>query len=213
MRTFLPAGTEVAGYRIESLIGRGGMAVVYRAEHLRLGRKVALKLMIPELAENEMFRQRFIRESRLAAAIDHPNILPIYDAGESEGLLYIAMRYVPGSDLKDLLAEQGRLDTTQTLSILSQVANALDVAHAHDLIHRDVKPGNVLLTPGPDAGEPYHAYLSDFGLTKRSMSQSGLTNTGQFVGTIDYVAPEQIAGRAVGRTPTCTPWAASCTSA
>jgi serine/threonine protein kinase len=198
MRTYLPAGTQIAGYRVESLIGRGGMAVVYRAEHLRLGRRVALKLIAPEFAEHEKFRQRFMRESRLAAAIDHPNILPVYEADEAEGLLYLAMRYVEGIDLKGLLAEQGRLDTRQVLSILSQVASALDVAHARSLIHRDVKPGNILLVPGPDAEEPYHVYLADFGLTKRSSSDSGLTGPGQFVGTIDYIAPEQITGKPVG---------------
>ena len=198
MGAYLQVGSEVAGYRIESLIGRGGMAVVYRAEHLRLGRKVALKFIAPELAENEKFRQRFIRESRLAAALDHPNIIPVYEAGEVEDVLYIAMRYVDGTDLKALLTDQGRLDTTQTLSILPQIARALDVAHANGLIHRDVKPGNILLTQGPDADEPYHVYLSDFGLTKRSSSQSGLTTAGQFVGTIDYIAPEQITGEPVG---------------
>jgi serine/threonine protein kinase len=198
MATYLPTGTQIAGYRVESLIGRGGMAVVYRAEHLRLGRRVALKLIAPEFAEHEKFRQRFMRESRLAAAIDHPNILPVYEADEAEGLLYIAMRYVEGTDLKGLLAEQGRLATRQVLSILAQVASALDVAHARGLIHRDVKPGNILLTPGPDADEPHHVYLADFGLTKRSSSDSGLTGAGQFVGTIDYVAPEQITGKPVG---------------
>ena len=198
MRTFIPAGTEIAGYRVESLIGRGGMAMVYRAEHLRLGRRVALKVIAPELAEDERFRQRFIRESQLAAAIDHPNVLPVYEAGDAHGMLYIAMRYVDGTDLKGLLAQQGRLDTGQALSIFRQVGRALDVAHGRELIHRDVKPGNILIMVDPYGDDLYHVYLSDFGLTKRTSSQSGLTTTGQFVGTIDYVAPEQITGKPVG---------------
>jgi serine/threonine protein kinase len=198
MRTDLPAGTQIAGCRVESLIGRGGMAVVYRAEHLRLGRRVALKLIAPEFAEDEQFRQRFLRDSRLAAAIDHPNILPVYEADEAQGLLYIAVRYLEGTDLKSLLAKVGRMGTGQVLSMLSQVTSALDVAHARGLIHRDVKPGNILLVPGPDAEEPHHVYLADFGLTKRSASDSGLPGAGQFVGTINYVAPEQITGEPVG---------------
>ena len=198
MRTFIPAGTEIAGYRVESLIGRGGMAMVYRAEHLRLGRRVALKVIAPELAEDERFRQRFIRESQLAAAIDHPNVLPVYEAGDAEGMLYIAMRYVDGTDLKGMLAQQGRLDTGQALSIFRQVGRALDVAHGRGLIHRDVKPGNILIMVDPHGDDLYHVYLSDFGLTKRTSSQSGLTTAGQFVGTIDYVAPEQITGKPVG---------------
>jgi serine/threonine protein kinase len=198
MRTFIPAGTEIAGYRVESLIGRGGMAMVYRAEHLRLGRRVALKVIAPDLAENEKFRQRFVRESRLAAAIDHPNILPVYEAGDADGMLFIAMRYVDGTDLKGLLAERGRLDTEQALSIFQQIAKALDVAHGRGLIHRDIKPGNILLTSDLEGDETHHVYLSDFGLTKRASSHSGLTDTGQFVGTIDYVAPEQITAKPVG---------------
>ena len=198
MRTFIPAGTEIAGYRVESLIGRGGMAMVYRAEHLRLGRRVALKVIAPDLAENEKFRQRFIRESQLAAAIDHPNVLPVYEAGDADGMLFIAMRYVDGTDLKGMLTEKSRLDTAHAISIFRQVARALDVAHSRGLIHRDVKPGNILITPDPHGDEPHHVYLSDFGLTKRASSHSGLTTTGQFVGTIDYVAPEQITAKPVG---------------
>ncbi len=187
-------GTEVAGYRIEAAIGRGGMGAVYLAEHLRLARKVALKLLAPELAGNEKFRERFLRESRIAASIDHPNIVPIYDADEADGVLFIAMRYVEGTDLRGLIAEEGRLDPARTASITEQVADALDVAHARGLVHRDVKPANVLLVPRRDAGGRDHAYLSDFGLTKRALSVSGLTQTGQIVGTIDYVAPEQVKG-------------------
>ncbi len=199
MQAYLTPGRELASYRVESLIGRGGMAMVYLAEHLRLSRKVALKLLAPDLAEDEHFQQRFIRESRLAAAIDHPNIIPIYDAGEAEGLLYIAMRFVAGTDLRALLKRVDRLDPARTLAILAQVAGALDAAHAQGLVHRDVKPANILLGPGPGAGpdDPDHVYLTDFGITKWSSSASGLTATGQFVGTLDYAAPEQIEGKPV----------------
>jgi serine/threonine protein kinase len=196
-------GTEIAGYRIESLIGRGGMAVVYRAEDMRLGRKVALKLLSPQLADNEQFRQRFIRESRLAASLDHPNIVPIFEAGEADGQLFIAMRYVIGSDLKGTLAEEGgRLPEGRTLRLFGQIADALDSAHRAGLVHRDVKPGNILVAADP--GKPRqahgdHVYLTDFGLTKRTAELSGgLTGTGHFLGTVDFVSPEQIQGRPVG---------------
>src|SRR5207344_87894 len=181
-------GTELAGYRIEGVIGRGGMSVVYLAEHARLERKVALKVLSPELAGSERFHDRFLRESKLAASLDHPNIVPIYDADEAEGVLYIAMRYVEGSDLKQTIRDVGRLESMRTSAIVDQVASALDAAHARGLVHRDVKPANVLLTPDD------HVYVSDFGLTKRAVSVSGLTETGQLIGTIDYVAPEQIKG-------------------
>ncbi|MFB7663145.1 serine/threonine-protein kinase [Kitasatospora sp. NPDC056138] len=190
-------GRQLAGYRLGPQIGRGGMAVVYRAEDLRLGRTVAIKLLPPELARNDVFRQRFARESRAAAAIDHPHIVPVYEAGEVDGVLYIAMRYVAGRDLGVLLDRTGPLAVPQTVRIIAQVASALDAAHAHDLVHRDVKPGNILIAEGPDAERPEHAYLTDFGLTKKSLSLSGLTTAGQFVGTLDYVAPEQISGRPV----------------
>ena len=186
-------GTELGGYRIERVIGRGGMSVVYLAEHVRLGRRVALKLLATELADSERFRDRFLRESKLAASIDHPNIIPIYDADEADGTLFIAMRYVEGTDLKELIRSEGRLDAGRTAAIVGQVASALDAAHALGLVHRDVKPSNVLLTPDD------HVYVSDFGLTKRALSVSGLTATGQLVGTIDYVAPEHIKGDAVDR--------------
>jgi serine/threonine-protein kinase len=183
-------GTELAGYRLERLLGRGGMSVVYLAEDLRLSRRVALKLLAPELAEDTGFRERFLRESRLAASLDHPNVIPIYEAGEAEGVLFIAMRYVDGTDLKALLAAEGTLEPARALGLLDQVAEALDVAHGQGLIHRDVKPGNVLIDAR--AGRE-HVYLSDFGLTKQTGSESGLTETGQFMGTADYVSPEQVA--------------------
>ncbi|WP_369135935.1 protein kinase [Modestobacter sp. I12A-02662] len=196
-------GTVIAGYRIESLIGRGGMAVVYRAEDMRLGRKVALKLLSPQLADNEQFRQRFIRESRLAASLDHPNIVPIFEAGEAGEQLFIAMRYVVGSDLKGVLAEEGgRLPEGRTLRLFSQIADALDSAHRAGLVHRDVKPGNILVAAGSDRprrARDDHVYLTDFGLTKRTTELSGgLTGTGHFLGTVDFVSPEQIQGRPVG---------------
>jgi streptogramin lyase/predicted Ser/Thr protein kinase len=184
-------GTELGGYRIERVIGRGGMSSVYLAEHTRLGRMVALKLLSPELAGSERFRDRFLRESKLAASLDHPNIVPIYDADEVGDVLFIAMRYVEGSDLKEAIRAGGRLDAVRTAAIVGQIASALDAAHTHGLVHRDVKPGNVLLTPED------HVYVSDFGLTKRALSVSGLTATGQLVGTIDYVAPEHIRGDVV----------------
>jgi hypothetical protein len=194
-------GSLLAGYRIESLLGRGGMSVVYLAQHERLKRKAALKVLAPQLAEDDTFRSRFITESELAASLDHPNVIPIFEAGEAEGVLYIAMRYVPSTDLRALLQTRGRLSPGRTVSIVSQVASALDAAHALGLVHRDVKPGNILVAEGQGSGGTDHVYLSDFGLTKRTESGGGLTRTGQFVGTPGYVAPEQIEGRSLdGRT-------------
>jgi WD40 repeat protein/tRNA A-37 threonylcarbamoyl transferase component Bud32 len=189
-------GSELAGYRIELLLGYGGMSVVYLAEDLRLKRPVALKLLAAGLAEDRTFRDRFLRESELAASIDHPNIVPIYEAGATEDLLYIAMRYVEGRDLKELL-ERGRLDASDAVGILAQVASALDAAHARGLVHRDVKPSNVLLDRGarPDGSD--HVYLADFGITKRVSEEGGAGDEGRLLGTIDYVAPEQIAGEHV----------------
>ncbi|MEU9701664.1 serine/threonine-protein kinase [Streptomyces sp. NPDC047981] len=202
--TDLPAGREsglvgkqIADYRVEAEIGRGGMAVVYRARDLRLDRTVALKLLAPELARNDTFRKRFAHESRVAAAIDHPNIVPVFEAGETEGVLYIAMRFVAGQDLRALLDREGPLPTVKAGRIAVQVASALDAAHAHELVHRDVKPGNILVAEGTDRDHPEHVYLTDFGLTKKSLSLTGLTTVGQFVGTLDYVAPEQISGKPV----------------
>lgn len=187
-------GHDIAGYRLENLLGRGGMGAVYRAEDLRLGRKVALKLLAPELAENERFRERFLRESQLAASLDHPHIVPIYAAGEADGQLYLAMRYVEGYDLRQLLAREGPLPPERALRIVEQVGDALDAAHERGLIHRDVKPGNVLIAER--AGRE-HCYLADFGLTKQTTSISGLTGTGELVGTVAYVSPEQIRGETV----------------
>ena len=166
------------------------MGVVYLAEHMQLGRHVALKLLASTLAASQGFRDRFVRESRLAASLDHPNIVPVYDAGEADGLLYIAMRYVEGSDLATVLGQEGRLAPERALSIVEQVAGALDAAHARGLVHRDVKPANVLI-------EGERCYLTDFGLTKPVEGGTALTDPGHFVGTVKYVAPEQITGGAV----------------
>jgi serine/threonine protein kinase len=190
-------GTEFAGYRIEGLLARGGMGVVYRAEHQRLGATVALKVMDPELGLDEAYRERFVREARAAARIRHPNIIPIYDAGEWNGDLYMAMRYIEGDELKSLIRQNGALSPRQTHVIGLQIASALDAAHRNGLIHRDVKPGNILVEPGPDPDSEPIAYLADLGLTKQVDSQSGVTASGELLGTIDYIAPEQISGSQV----------------
>ena len=193
-------GIHVTGYRIEVRIGRGGMGEVYRAEQLNLGRKVALKVLRPDLAADDGFRRRFLRESTIAAGIDHPNVIPIYDAGEVDGLLYIAMRYVEGSDLSTLLRREGRLDLARTLAIMTQVAGALDAAHARGLVHRDVKPSNILLAPAAGGAGEY-CYLCDFGLIKEMHADTAVTATDQLVGSVPYVAPEQVEGGAIdGRT-------------
>jgi serine/threonine protein kinase/DNA-binding beta-propeller fold protein YncE len=195
------AGSQIAGYRLEEQIGRGGMAVVFRAHDPRLDRRVALKILAPELARDDAFRQRFIRESRAAAAVDHPHIIPVFEAGEAAAVLFIAMRYVQGGDVRTLLDTHGTLPPARVVSIVTQVASALDAAHSYGLVHRDVKPANMLLDSTAGSARADHVYLSDFGLSKQSLSSSGLTGTGQFLGTLDYVAPEQIEGRPVdGRT-------------
>ncbi len=190
-------GRQIAGYRVESEIGRGGMAVVYCAKDLRLERRVALKLLAPELARNDTFRDRFTHESRVAAAIDHPHIVPVYEAGEADGVLYIAMLYVAGQDLQAHLRREGPLPLPTASRIAGQVASALDAAHANNLVHRDVKPGNMLVAQGTDSEHPEHVYLTDFGLTKKSLSLTGFTRVGQVVGTPEYLAPEQISGKPV----------------
>ena len=182
-------GDVVAGYEIGALIGRGGMGDVYRALDTHLERPVALKLLTEQLTDDVGFRERLVRESRLAASLDHPNVVPIYEAGEADGRLFIAMRYVDGTDLKALLRREGALEPQHALAIVSQVADGLDAAHAKGLVHRDVKPSNVLLDL---QGGREHAYLADFGLTQ-SVSDRGPTD-GQLMGTVDYVAPEQIRG-------------------
>src|SRR5215217_3294608 len=181
-------GKVIAGYRIEERVGRGGMGVVYRAEHINLQRRAAVKIIAPDLAESTGFRERFTREARIAAALQHPNIVTVYDAGEVDGILYLAMQYIEGQDLAAVLRKDGRLRPYRAIDVCRQVASALDAAHAMGLIHRDVKPANVLI-------EGRTAFLTDFGLTKRmDGTHTELTRAGDVVGTIHYVAPEQIEG-------------------
>jgi serine/threonine-protein kinase len=183
-------GSVLGDYRIDNIVGQGGMGVVFRATQLGLERAVALKVIAGDLADNLDFRQRFAAEAQLAASIDHPNVVPIYESGEVEGVLYIAMRYVEGTDLRALVDAEGRLTAERAVRLTWQVAAALDAAHRRGLVHRDVKPSNVLIAREGDE----HAYLTDFGLTKHAGSASGFTRTGLFVGTPDYAAPEQIRG-------------------
>jgi serine/threonine protein kinase len=193
------AGSRVGRYLLEEQVGHGGMAAVYRARDEQLGRVVALKILAPALASDEAFRRRFVRESKAAAAVDDPHIIPLYEAGESDGVLFIAMRYVPGGDVRTLLFREGPLPPDRVAALASPVASALDAAHASGLVHRDVKPANMLLDSAP--GRPDHLYLSDFGLSKGATGSVGLTSTGLFLGTVDYAAPEQINGAHVdGRT-------------
>ena len=193
------AGSQVAGYRLEAQVGAGGMAVVFRARDERLGRMVALKILAPALVADVAFRRRFIAESRAAAAVDDPHIIPVYEAGEAAGVLFIAMRFVQGGDLRQVLGREGPLPPGRVASFISPVASALDAAHRAGLVHRDVKPANILVDARQD--RPDHVYLSDFGVSKGAISSVSLTGAGHFVGTPDYSAPEQIQGWAVdGRT-------------
>jgi serine/threonine protein kinase len=192
------AGSQLAGYRLEERIGRGGMAQVFRAWDERLDRQVALKILGPELAEDPVFRERFIRESRATAAVQHPHIIPVFEAGEASSVLFIAMPLINGGDAGSFVRRNGPLPPDRVAEIVSQVASALDAAHAKGLVHRDVKPANMLLAVRP--GLPDHVYLSDFGLAKAPLA-GGLTVAGQFLGTADYAAPEQVSGQPVdGRT-------------
>jgi serine/threonine-protein kinase len=184
--------TEFAGYRIDSRVGRGGMGVVYRATDLSLDRAVALKVLTEDLAQDPAFRRRFTEESKLAASLDHPNVIPIHAAGEHDGVLYIAMRLVVGDDLRTVLRANGRLTPERTVRLIVQVASALDAAHARGLVHRDVKPANLLLTADD------HVYLTDFGLSKRLSGDTDATRTGMVLGSLDYIAPEQIRGDRIG---------------
>jgi len=192
----LVPGSRVAEYVIEEQIGAGGMAAVFRARDEVLGRLAAVKVLSRTMASDEEFRVRFLRESRAVAAVDHPHIIPVYAAGETDKVLYIATRFILGGDLAMLLGRAGGvLSPERAVALVSQVASALDAAHAAGLVHRDVKPGNILVDAIP--GWPEHAYLSDFGLSKGALSATGLTATGQFLGTPDYCSPEQIRGAAV----------------
>jgi serine/threonine protein kinase len=198
-------GTELAGYRIEALLGRGGTSDVYLAEDRALERRVALKLLAPDLARDDRFRERFLRESQLVASLDHPNVIPIYEAGEFDGLLYIAMRYVEGRDLEAVLVGEGRLEPGRALALVEQIAGVLDAAHALGLVHRDVKPSNVLVER---RGEVEHASLADFGVARATKRRTRLTEPGQLLGTVDYLAPEVIEGK--GSVPASDVYALGC---
>jgi CHASE2 domain-containing sensor protein len=180
----------IGGYRLEDIVGRGGMGVVYRATQLALDRPVAVKLIATDRAQDPAFRERFTLESRAAAAIEHVNVIPVYEAGEDDGLLFIAMRLVDGIDLAHLLSEVQTLEPERAASIIGQLAGALDAAHGRGLVHRDVKPANALLT----FDEPEHVYLTDFGLARHIGSGAGLTRADAWIGTLDYMAPEQLTG-------------------
>jgi serine/threonine protein kinase len=192
----LTVGTEVAGCRIGSVAGRGGMGVVYRATQLALERVVALKVIAPELARDEAFRARFQRESLIAASIEHPNAIPVYEAGERDGILYLVMRWVEGTDLRALLHSEGPLEPARAAALLLPIASALHAAHRRGLVHRDVKPANVLVARDEDGAE--HPYLTDFGIARRvDATMAGditLTATGMMIGTLDFMAPELVRG-------------------
>jgi streptogramin lyase len=183
-------GSELAGYRIDELIARGGMGVVYRATHLGLERPVALKVIARELADRDGFRERFLRESRLAARLDHPSVVPILDSREVDGELIVVMRLVAGGDLRKLIDREGPLAPARAVALLGQIGDALDAAHAAGIVHRDVKPHNILV-------EGDRAFLSDFGLAK-ALGESGALSGTSIVGTAEYMSPEQWRGEEIG---------------
>ncbi|MFN8130174.1 MAG: protein kinase [Solirubrobacteraceae bacterium] len=187
----LTPGTVLAGCRLEGVSGRGGMGVIYRATELHLDRPVAVKLIAVERAADPEFRERFEREARLTAAIDHPNVIPIYAAGEEGGQLYLVMRWVEGTDLQALIRTEAPLAPGRAAALIGQVAAGLDAAHAAGLVHRDVKPANVLISGG---GADEHVYLSDFGIVLVADAQTRITETGDWVGTVDFMAPEHLRG-------------------
>ena len=189
-----PEVRTIGRYRLDGELGRGGMGVVYAAYDVQHGRAVALKVISPEIVQDEEFAARFQREARIAVSLEHPHVVPVYETGEEDGALFIAMRRVDGPDLGKVVRDAGALSLERVVRLTRQIGLALDAAHAEGLVHRDVKPGNVLLA-GTDDEE--HAYLTDFGLAREAASDSGLTNTGQWMGTADYVAPEQIEGGTV----------------
>jgi tRNA A-37 threonylcarbamoyl transferase component Bud32 len=194
MPTDIRTGGSIAGFELEALLGEGAMAAVYLAREATSGARVALKVLRPELAHDLRFRRRFLRESTVAAGLDHPHVVPTLASGEEDGHLYLVMAYVECSDLREVLRREGRLEPRRALDLLAQVAAALDAAHAAELVHRDVKPGNILVTERP---EREHAYVCDFGLARHVSSMRSLTGDRGFVGTIDYVPPEQIEGSTI----------------
>jgi serine/threonine protein kinase len=184
----LAPGSTFAGYEVESVVGAGGIGILYRARQVRLDRPVALKLVEPAVARDPVIRERLRREARILAALDHPNVVPLYEAGEEDGTVYIVTRWVEGTELGTLIQGQGPLEPGRAARTAAQIAAALEVAHEKGLVHRDVKPSNVILTSED------HVYLTDFGLAKRAGTAAGLTGVDQMLGTVDYVAPEQIEG-------------------
>ncbi|WP_053226361.1 protein kinase domain-containing protein [Solirubrobacter soli] len=190
----LSIGAEFAGHRIDAIAGQGGMGVVYAATDLALDRRVALKLIAPAHARDDVFRARFERECRLAASLDHPNLVTVFHAGEERGRLYVTMRFIEGTDLRALLRSQGALEPPRAVALVEQVAGALDEAHSSGLVHRDVKPANILIR---QRAAEERAYLTDFGVSKHRAAGAELTGTGLAIGTPDYMAPEQARGRSV----------------
>jgi serine/threonine-protein kinase len=184
----LSPGSKFGGYEVESVVGAGGIGILYRARQVRLDRPVALKLIEPDVARDPVIRERLRREARTVAALDHPNVVPLYEAGEERGSVYIVTRWVEGTELGALIHRDGPLEPGRSARTAAQIASALEVAHEKGLVHRDVKPSNVILTPED------HVYLTDFGLAKRAETAPGLTRADQMLGTVDYVAPEQIEG-------------------
>jgi serine/threonine protein kinase len=184
----LAPGSNFAGYEVESVVGAGGIGILYRARQVRLDRPVALKLVEPDVARDPLVRERLRREARMVAALDHPNVVPLYAAGEEDGTVYIVTRWVEGTELGSLIQAEGPLEPSRAARTAAQIASALEMAHEKGLVHRDVKPSNVILTPED------HVYLTDFGLAKRAGTAVGLTRVDQMLGTVDYVAPEGIEG-------------------
>jgi serine/threonine protein kinase len=184
----LSPGSTFAGYEVDSVVGAGGIGILYRARQVRLDRPVALKLVEPDLARDPVIRERLRREARTVAALEHPNVAPLYEAGEEDGTVFIVTRWVEGSDLGTVILDESPLEPARTAGIAAQIAAALEVAHEKGLVHRDVKPSNVILT------HEDHVYLTDLGLAKRAGTAPGLTAVDQMLGTVDYVAPELVEG-------------------